>query len=488
MLPVWTLAAALAAPSPEEVTAALRRVDGRAPPVEYAFLLDTSQAMQAESQALLPQIVRLVELAPAGDSVTVITFSNRPYEVLPRTTITDASRAALAEKLRVLVLPSGFDRDLGDGLHTLAEHLVEPGAPSFVHVVGVSTFCHAPTVTSPWSSGGRGCGTIRNQAKIGSIVSTLRDSGRVRASWFPVNAKDAPADPAGAAAAVHELGGELVTTAPKAWLETFVSRLPAERARPAAAADAKAPGFTIVAGEADAEGRIPLELTATTKALDLELTDVRAEGVDGSVVGQLSLATPARLEVRPKLPRAPWSLFPRQDSVKVDITISGEGALAPAPAVDLWGIRRQTGRLSTTISVPVARHYGLPIGAGLGILVLVFFGAATAAVGVRGKLMPLRLGGTIAARFRGGTRQELTVSERSEAAIVLDPDGRARVGKREEAAIVLRVRRPWWTLYGEVHIRVNDAEINGRPVKNGIHKVVPGATSIRAGDWRLTWE
>lgn len=489
MLPTLLFAGALAAPSPEEVTAAVERVDKRAPAVEYALLLDTSPALLPESQALLPEVARLIEVAPVGDAITLITFSNRPYEVLPRTVITAAGRSALAEKVRTLSLPSGFDRDLGDGLHTLAEHLADPQGSEFVHVLGVSNFCHSPTVTSPWSSGGRGCGTIRNQARIGAVLGTVRASGRVHAAWFPVNAKDAPVDPAGAAAAIHEIGGELITDAPKSWLQTFVSRLPAERARPVALADARAPGFSLrVAGPVDEAGTVPLEVTGTTRALDLTLTHLEATGIEGPLPAELPLTTPAQLAVVVKVPRPPWSLFPRQDSVNVEVTLSADGTLGPAPAVDLWGIRRQTSRLTATISVPVERKFGLPLGAGLGVLAATFLTAAGGAVLIRGKLMPLRLGGTIAARFRGGPRQELPVAERAEAAIVLDPDGRARVGKREEASVVLRVRRPWWTLYGEVHIRVNEAEINGRPAKNGIHKVVPGATSIRAGDWRLTWE
>ena len=489
MLSTLVLAAALAAPSPEEVTADLARVGARARPVEYVFLLDTSQALEATSESLRPDIARLVEVAPVGDAVTILTFHARHFAVLPRTVIDAAGRPALAEKVRTMDFAAGYDRDLGDGLHGLAEHLGQAATPDFVYVFGVSNFCHAPTVTSAWSSGGRGCSTIRNQARIGELLAPLRESSRVRAVWFPVSVKDAPADPAGAAAAVHEVGGELVTDGPNAWLQNFAARLVGERARAAATADTKDAGFTLeVVSPPDEGGVVEVELRPTARVLELELTEVVVTGATGAVPAHLGLAEPARLHLQMEPPPTPWSLFPREDSVKVKLTVSGEGQLGPASAIHLWGMSGRRSRLEAQTLVDVPRRYGLPLPAALGLLAVIFVGAGFGAVLVRGRMMPLRLGGTFSARFRGGARQALAIAELAEAAIVLEPEGRARIGKREDAAIVLRVRRPVWRLYGEVQIRVPDAEINGRKVSPGTHQVVPGATSIRTGEWRLTWE
>ncbi len=486
---LFAVLAALAGPTREEATDALTRVGARSPPVGYLFWLDTSAAMEVSSEALRPEIARLVEAAPAGDSVEVIAFHIRPYVALPRTPITEASRASLAAKIRALDLSSGFDRDLGDSLHLLATELSEPSAPAFTHVFGVSNFCHVPTVLSPWSSGGRGCGAIRNQASIGTTVAAVRDAGRLEVRWFPVDALAARVDSAGLAAARHEFGGDAIMEPPLTWLQNFTARLTSERARPAALADARDAGFTVRAvGVPSATGEVELEFTSTSRVLDLKLQNLTAVGLAEPPPGALDLTRRVRVKARLKVPRPPWSVFPRQDDIDVVLSFSGDGMLEPRAALHLWSIKEDRPGLTATTTVSVHRAFGLSLPAGIALLALVFATTGMAAVVIRGRLMPLRLGGALTARFRGGARQVIAIAGLSEAAVVLDENGHARLGKRDVAAVVIRVRRPVWNLHGEAHIRAPDTEINGRKVAPGVHRVVPGASSFRIGEWRLTWE
>ncbi len=480
---------ALAAPTREEATDALTRVGARSPPVGYVFWLDTSAAMEVTSEALRPEIARLVEAAPAGDSVEIIAFHIRPYVALPRTPITAASRAALATKIRALDLSSGFDRDVGDGLHLLATELSDASAPAFSHVFGVSNFCHVPTVLSPWSSGGRGCGAIRNQASIGTAVATVRDAGRLDVRWFPVDALAARVDSAGLAAARHEFGGEAVMEPPLTWLQNFTARLTSERARPAAFADARDAGFTVTAvAPPSPTGEVELEFTSTSRVLELRLQNLVGVGLAEPLPRAFDLTRPARVKARVEVPLPPWSLFPRQDDVEVTLSFSGDGRLEPRAALHLWSIKEDRPGLRATTTVSVHRGFGLSLPVGSTLLLLAFASAGMAAIVIRGRLMPLRLGGTLTARHRGGSRQVIVITGQSEAAVILDEDGVARLGKREAAAIILRVRRPVWNLHGEADIRAPDTEINGRKVPLGVHPVVPGASSFRIGLWRLTWE
>jgi hypothetical protein len=203
---------------------------------------------------------------------------------------------------------------------------------------------------------------------------------------------------------------------------------------------------------------------------------------------EVLLAPDAALPVVVDVPTPPWSLFPRHDKVDVNLTVTGQGRWHPEAALSQWAIEPARRDMSASVRVTVNRTYGLsPIGA-FAVLLATFVGGGLLSVFVRGKLMPLRLGGDIAVRYRTSPRQSLPVAERAEVALVLGDDGVSRIGSAEESTIILRVRRPLWNLYAEVQIRAKGAEINGRPAEPGTHKIIPGATSIRVGDWRVSWE
>ena len=170
------------------------------------------------------------------------------------------------------------------------------------------------------------------------------------------------------------------------------------------------------------------------------------------------------------------------------VTLRAKGKLGPAPALSLWGMNTSPRGLEAEVTVPVRRTYGLGGLTAAAVLLGVFAGSGLAAVWVRGKFMPVRLGGTLYARHRGGPRQSLDIAESATAGIVLAADGTARIGNEQEAAVVLRARRRLWTLQAHLDILAEDVEINGQAAKRGLHRVIPGATSLRVGDWRLAWE
>jgi hypothetical protein len=480
---------ALAVPTPEQATAALTEVNARAHDVGFVFLLDSSQSVEPLTEPLRDDIANLVAVLPEGDQVAVLAFHTRPYLAVPRTRITEPKRAALVEKIRRLDLPSGFDRDLGDGLDQLAKLLADPDAAPFQHVVGVSNFCHAPTTLSAWGSGVRGCGPVLNQGIIGKQVKPLVEAKRLSVRWFPIRDKDDVVDVAGADAARREFGGDLVTDAPSTWLQNLQARLVAERPRPLAAADTRDTEVTLTLSAPDAEGNVAVTVGHTGRVLDLKLSNLRFQGLAGTLPTSLELKPSATFGATLAVPDGPFSPVRRRDRVDVAVALTADGELGPAAALSALGLDDERKDLVARTTVSAQRVYGPPPALSALILVSLVGVTGLAAVLVRGRMMPLRLDGSLTARFRGGARVPLAVADRREAAVVLDDtQGTARLGAVDAAAIVLRVRRPVWQLHAEVQIQHNDAEINGKPAARGTHPVVPGATSFRVGEWRLTWE
>jgi hypothetical protein len=482
-------ALSLAVPTPEEATAALQELDGRAENVGFVFFLDSSQTVEKLTEALRGDIADLVHALPPGDQVTILAFHTRPYLALPRTKITNAGRGALVAKIRTLDLPGGFDRDLGDGLDQLAAELSSEGASTFQHVIGVSNFCHSPTTMSEWGSGARGCSPIRNQSVIGKQVKALVEARRLSVRWFPIRDTGDVVDVAGADAARREFGGEIITDAPATWLQNLRARLVAERPRPLAAADSRDASFTLTTTEPDAEGHLEVTVVKTARVLDLELEGLVWTGLEGELPDRLTLEPSATFPAQLRVPEGPLTLFRRSDSVMVPVTLRARGKLGPAAALSALALDDERRDLRATAEVRAERTFGPPPWASALVLLALFAGTGTAAVLIRGRMMPLRLGGKFNARYQGGPRLPVELAALREAAIVLSADGAtARLGAAKDAALILRVRRPVWQLHAEVQILHPDVEINGKRAAPGTHAIVPCATSFRAGDWRLTWE
>ncbi|MBM4367714.1 MAG: hypothetical protein FJ102_15995 [Deltaproteobacteria bacterium] len=492
MLPLLlALAPAVAAPD-QDVAAALAELGARAEPVGHVFLLESSLVLASTIEPLRARIADLVASLPDGDTVEIIAYHARPYVALERTAITDANRTRLYEQVKTLDLTSAADRDLGAGLDELARELAAAGAPRFQHAFVVSTFCHAPTVTSPWASGGRGCSPIRDQSSIGDALELLRDEGRLGVRLYPVAAPQQPVDPAGVEAAVRELGGEVVTGDAAAAIDNYRGRLAVERLALMVADDAKHARFEArLLNQPTSESPVArLELGVTSRLLHMVLRDVTVKGADAPVAATLSLAPTAVVEVPLRVPRGPPSLFPQTDRVDVEVQLSADGQLLPVAGLKPFGIDGKRADLTTTLRVPVERRYGLGVLQGLALLASVFVGAGLGAVYVRGRLMPLRLGGSFSYRPISGTRVALdgTLGERALVGFFEGPEGSIRAGSGEGAFVVFRVRRPLWQVHAEIEVRVDGVEMNGRPLPRGVHPVVPGAVSLLYRDRRITWE
>lgn len=485
------LAAVVALASPnEQANEALRVLNQKAPPVGYVFLLDTSAAMEKTSKALREEVAALVEVVPAGDVVEVIAYHIRPFVALKPTTITEAGRADLVTQIRALELPSGYDRDLGAGLDVLARDLSRADAPRFQHAFVVSTFCHAPPVSSAWSSGGRGCSPIRNQGAIGQQVSKLVEEGRLAVRLFPVAGESVPVDPAGLDSTVREFGGAVVPDNVSSWLKNWRARLVAERIAPIVASDIKRAGIevSVISAPTSEQPVATIELRSTAILLDLDLEGLVVEGAKGAVSPVLALSPAAQIEVPVAVPRGPLSFFPRHDTVDVRLGFTADGQLGPASSLKFYGYDGRRKGLKAEIVVPMDRSYGLSPVAGLSAMLAVFVSSGLLAVYLRGRLMPLRLGGEFSFRARGGQRTGLALAERVDAPLQFVADGTVRLCKPDEATVVIRVRRPLWRMSAEVVVRTAGVEINGKPVPIGVHAVVPGAVSIRFGETRLNWE
>lgn len=487
------LASAFALAAPDEAVArVLAELNAASPPVGHVFLLDTSAGMEASTTPLRAQVADVVAALPAGDVVEVQAFHVRPLVALPPTTVTEEGRAELVERVRNLELSSGYDRDLGAGLDKLAETLSRADAPAYQHAFVVSSFCHQPSVASPWSSGGRGCSPIRNQSEIGARVAALVEAGRLDVRLFPLATPEHPVDAAGLDAASRELGGVVVTDGAAAALANYRARLSFERIAPVVRGEARAAAITArLANEPTSDSPVArLELLASTKLLTMKLEQLSVKGASSPVATEAALAPSAAIDVPLRVPRAPLSLFPRHDVVNVEVTVTADARLGPPEAVKLFGLVPTVPGVSAKLHVPVARRYGLSALQGALALALVFVGSGVAAVVVRGRMMPLQLGGSFSYRHQGEARVALdpALGRRTEVGFAAGPGGSLRVAPPAEALVVFRVRRPVWKVFAEVDVRADGVEINGRPASRGVHTVVPGAVSLLHGPWRLNWE
>ena len=394
--------------------------------------------------------------------------------------------------MRALDLSSGYDRDLGAGLARLAESLSREGAPTYQHAFIVSSFCHQPSVASPWSSGGRGCSAIRNQSEIGARLEALVAENRLDVRLFPLATKDNPVDAAGLDAASREFGGRVVTDGAAAWLGNFRARLPFERIAPSVRGEGREPRIvaTLLNEPSSAAPVATIQLAPSTTLLTMKLEKITVKGAAGPVSTELDLRPGATLEVPLRMPRPPLSLFPRSDHVTVNVEIVADAKLGPREAIRLFGLNAAAPGVSAQLSVPVARHYGLSAAQAALALLGVFVGSGIAAVVVRGRMMPLQLGGTFSYRYQSEARVALDTSlgRRAEVGFAAGSGGAVRVAPAAESFVVIRVRRPVWKVLAEVEVRADGVEINGRPAGRGVHAVVPGAVSLLHGDWRLNWE
>lgn len=479
-------------PAGEELVAAFAEA---APAADHLFLLDTSISMLPTAEAARADLARFVEALPAGDTVEVVAFHTRPSIALPATKVTDDGRAELVAKVHDLELAAAKDQDLGAGVAYATGSLNRTnGAPvQFLYVL--SNFCHDPAFQSDWDSGGRGCRAIRGLDRMKATFKEGRGDRLLLTTLFAVTPPRLQAYAPGieAVEGLFDVAGEAtVATVPfGTFLAEVRAQLPVRRLRPLAAAEASRFAFSVAVERApdalDPTG--VLRLSSGLQSLDVRLSGLQVLGhVGAGAPTEIVLAPDARLPIAFELPAAPVSLFPGTETLEFPITVRADGTLLPEEGLRAAGIDPARPGLEAKTVVTISRSYGLP----LYVAILTVLGSVAfvgfVAVFVRARLRPRRLGGSFVYRKGTGPRRELDIGELDEAAIVVRGEGELGVGRRKDAILVLRMRRPFFRTFAEVEIRASDVEINRKKVAPGRHRIVAGTTSFQFGDFRLTWE
>lgn len=480
---------ALAVTPPKPAPAPVVPLEASGPPVDWLFVLDTAGEMLPVAQATRADIAGLVEQLPEGDRVEVMVFHTRPGTALPPTTIKNGDRATLVQQIRDLELNSAADSDLGAGLAGIHAELTAAGASSSTLAFVVSRFCHDPTVSSEYDTGGHGCRTIRGLPTLVGAGEKIRGEHDVLTRLFPAAPKDKSPDPGGLDAARQIFAADVVRDQPfSAWLPTFREHLAAERLRPIVAGDVRRAQIT---SRVDDPGtatspKAMIELAAPLKLLKMELTNVK---VDGGTLDATTIELGPKATIPVGLPeiRLPFALFPAKDTVNHELTLSADVSLEPADLLRDLGISTTMPRWSAPLRVEVPREYGLPSPFGF----LIVGGLALAGVGGavwwRLRSLPRELGGTFHWRRGLGPRVELDIAHKPEIGLVVEGDALV-AGPVGRAVLVFRVTGPRWRPIAEVEVRQAGVEMNRKAIPPGRHPVTPGAASFQFGEFRLVWE
>lgn len=465
-----------------------------APPTEWIFVLETSLGGKPAADASRDAIARLVEVLPEGDRVEILAMHARTSPALPERTVATATRAALADEIRGLELPTAKSTDLGAGLSELLTALDGGGEDTVRIVAAVGTFCHSPPLGSTWADGGYGCRAVRNFDRLDQAFDTGTGRDRVSAVLFPTATESQPIYTPGVDTTrklFEPTASVEVATVPfPAWVDALVAGGHAEaRVRPEARAEAArlAPTLRVVTGPSSEAPRAELAVATGLEHLGFTVSSVTVTGA--TATNELArLAPDGTLGLAVTVPPPPFSVLPRTDTVDIPVTVTLAGTLEPADALRAAGIPPERTELAASVTLQATRSYGLSATRSAGIFVSAFLLVGAGVLVARRKVQPLRLGGTFSYRRAGEPRQALPIAHLAEAPLVVRPDGTLAVGRREEAALVLRVERPLWQSRTTVEIRVPNAEINTKPAPAGRHTIVAGATSIQFLDYRLSWE
>ncbi len=466
---------------------------GSSPPATWIVGLETTGPLKKVAESAREPIARLVEALPAGDRVEIVALHTRSSPVLPRRTVDEAGRAALAQEIRSLELPSAKSSDLGAGLTALAASV--DGAPDDGPrmVLFMGSFCHSPPLGSIWADGGYGCRAIRSFDKLQQLYDEGKGHDLVAVRLFPVTTPEQAAHDGGVEsirAFFEPKGSVQVVTEPFAqWLDVLRTRSADERLAPLARAEAGKLALTaeVVKQPSDTEPTAEIQLSTGLRRLAFEATTVTVEGARAPA-GPIRLDPTGTLTLEVDVPEPSFSLVPRTDEVDMPVRVRIDGVLAPSDALQAAGVDPVRSGLTAEVTLRAARAYGLPPARSALMFASALLLSGAGVLVVRRKVTPLRLGGTFSWRRAGGPRHPLSIEHLAEAAIVVQPDGSLAVGRREDALLVLRVERPLWKTHATVEIRVPNAEINTHPVGTGRHEVVAGATSLQFRDYRLSWE
>jgi hypothetical protein len=163
--------------------------------------------------------------------------------------------------------------------------------------------------------------------------------------------------------------------------------------------------------------------------------------------------------------------------------VSASLRLLPEEAWQAVGLKAEMPEQTWTVQVPVEQAVGdsrLLVG-GVGVLLL---GGLGAGFGLR-RARRAPLGGHFWWRRGGETRVQLEIERLQEAPIVVMPNGTVNIGGSKDAVFII-MRTGAKT--AQVRVLRDGVEINSKPVAKGVYTVLPGATSFRFGEYRLSWE
>lgn len=459
-------------------------------PADYLFLIDTSQGMLLQAEALREPLAELIAAIPAGDRVGVLAYHTRPSEVLSMQAVAEEGRAALVEKVKALPLSSARETDLGAGLSAAADALGRAGAARVQFLVIISDFCHNPTMQSRYDSGGRGCRPIRDIEELEKHFSLSTREHLLTVQYLSVT-REGSAAPLSHAEARRVAGEGQLGNDPAAWMRGYAAERAVRRYGPVAqdwAARLKvevAPDGPISAADPDVSLLVrvspPVRLLLQKPALaggGLRLP----EGSPDLTVGDGD-AVPLTVP----LPVISGAILPRVEERPIPIELSAGLTLQPEVAWKAVGVepQRPPQRWQATVQASVeAGSLRRLIGVALAGVVM----AGLAGALIRQRLNRWPLGGALWWRQGGGPRQEIPLGRAERVGIVLEEaDGRGtiRVGPEDKALLVL-----WRTgkATAMVDVRREGVEINARTVAPGRHAILPAAASFRLGDYRLTWE
>lgn len=490
--PVWTPTAVELTPAEQALVQQVTA--GKSPPAEYVFVLETAGPMLDVAKGARGDIARIVQNLPAGDRVEVVSFHVRTSVELESTAITDEGRAALVEKIRNLDLKSAKDTDLGAGLAYTVERLGRPDAPRDQFVFVLSTFCHNPSLSSPYDSGGRGCRAIKGFQKIVDDAAASAKTHVRAATLLATAAGSQKPDPNGLRLVADLFPGaaqiDTATTPFPAWAAGYAKRAPLERVLPLARAEAQ--GLTLslhtVSSPTASNPVATVELASSAVHLGLQLNGTQVEGAPaGSIPERLELAPTVTLEIPVTLPSPPFAILPGEATVQLPVRIIGDGTLLPAEGLQAAGIEPLRPGLAAAGTVPYTYRYGISWVILVATMMVVSGTSVMGFMFLRRKFRPVRLGGAFSYRRSGGQRVALDIAQLAEVTIGIDENGDL-AANRGRRVLTFRMVPDGDELVAEVEIHREGVEINRRPARPGVHRVVPGATSVQFGEYRIAWE
>ena len=460
-----------------------------AEPADYLFLIDTSQGMLPQAEALREPLSALIGAIPAGDRVGILAYHTRPTEVLSMQAVIEDGRAALVEKVKALPLSSARETDLGAGLSAAADALGRAGSAQVQFLVIVSDFCHNPTIQSRYDSGGRGCRPIRDIEELEKHFRISTREHLLTVQYLSLT-REGSAAPLAHTEARRVAGEGPLANDPAAWMRGYAAERSLRRYGPVAqdwAARLKVevvPDGPISADDPDVS--LQVRVSPPVRLL-LQGPALAGGGLRLPEGGDLSVGDGDAVPLDIPLPKISGAILPRVEQRPIPVELSAGLTLQPEAAWKAVGVdpKRPPQRWQATIQASVEAGSTRRL---VGVILVGVVAAGLAAALIRQRLNRWPLGGALWWRQGGSPRQAIELGRAERVGIVLEEaggSGTIRVGPEDKAFLVL-----WRTgkSTAMVDVRREGVEINARTVAPGRHAILPAAASFRLGDYRLTWE